>query len=153
MEQEAVVARVEGDLALIEVGGVAGGCGRCHEAGGCQSGLLTRLFRPEPKLYSIVNSIGARPGDRVVVRVRDGATLRAAALAYVLPVLFLIGGAALGTALGGAGDGAAALGALLGLGIGIAAAAGLRRGGAGTDRPVLVCKSSGICNIKETCND
>ena len=45
MDQEAIVARVEGDHAYVEVGGTGGGgCGRCHETGGCQSGGLGQLF-------------------------------------------------------------------------------------------------------------
>ena len=43
MEQEAIVTRVEGEHAYIEVGGASSGCGRCHEAGGCQSNILGKL--------------------------------------------------------------------------------------------------------------
>ncbi|MBI3141083.1 MAG: SoxR reducing system RseC family protein [Rhodocyclales bacterium] len=155
IEQEAIVARVEGDQAYIEVGGQGSGCGRCHEAGGCQSGLLTQLFRPGPRHFRIDNRIGAEPGERVVVRVAEGATLRAALLVYLIPVLFLVAGAFAGTALGGgsaSADGAALLGALLGLGAGALVSFALRKGRPGKAmQPLLVRKGSTNCTAKEAC--
>ena len=80
MDQEAIVARVEGDHAYVELGGAGAGCGRCHETGGCQSSILGQLFRAKPRQYRIANPIGAVPGDPVIVRVASGSTLRAADL-------------------------------------------------------------------------
>ncbi|MDR2239485.1 MAG: SoxR reducing system RseC family protein [Zoogloeaceae bacterium] len=113
MEQEAIVARVEGGHACVEIGS-GGGCGHCHEAGGCQSGILGRIFRNKPRQFRLPNHIGAMPGERVIVRVDEGATLRAALLTYLLPALCLLLGAAAGAALNGGGDAGAALGALAG---------------------------------------
>lgn len=127
MDQEAIVARLEGDHAYVEVGGA--GCGRCHETGGCQSGILGQLFRTRPRLFRLANSIGAVPGDPVVVRVAEGATLRAALLIYALPVAFLLLGAVAGTALGDAAnnDAAAAIGALSGFVVGVLSGLTLRK--------------------------
>jgi sigma-E factor negative regulatory protein RseC len=152
MDQEAIVARVEGDHAYIEVGGT--GCGRCHETGGCQSGILGQLFSSKPRQFRIANRIGVLPGDRVVVRVAGGETLRAALLTYVLPVLFLLLGAIAGTVLGEAGnnDASAALGALAGLAIGVLAGLTLRRGRIGKiAEPVIIRRSSSFCLSKEAC--
>ncbi len=154
MDQEAIVARVEGDQAYVEVGGASDGCGRCHEAGGCQSSILGQLFRTKPRQYRIANPIGAVPGDRVIVRVASGSTLRAALLIYALPVLFLLLGAVAGTAFGGDGnnDSAAALGALLGLVIGILSGLIVRRGPAGkVEEPILIRPNSTYCISKEAC--
>lgn len=152
MDQEAVVARIEGDHAYVEVGGA--GCSRCHETGGCQSGILGQLFSGKPRQFRIANRIGAAPGDHVVVRVTQGATLRAAMLTYALPVLSLLLGAVAGTALGEAGNGdvPAALGALAGLAIGVLAGLTLRWTRIGEiAEPVLIRRSSSLCLSKEAC--
>jgi sigma-E factor negative regulatory protein RseC len=152
MDQEAIVARIEGDHAYVEVGG--GGCGRCHETGGCQSGILGQLFSSKPRQFRIANRIGAVPGDHVVVRVADGATLRAALLTYILPVLFLLLGAVAGTHMGetGRSEALTALGALTGLALGVLAGLTLRRARIGTvAEPVLVRRSTSFCLTKEAC--
>lgn len=150
MEQEAIVARIEGDHAYIEVGS-AQGCGRCHEAGGCQSGVLGRIFRQTPRQFRIRNTIHAAPGERVIVQVADGTMLRAALVVYLLPVLLLVAGAFAGMALGGTAnaDGGTLVGAL----VGIAAAGGIgflvhKRPAGQAMQPVLLRRSSGIC-LKE----
>lgn len=152
MDQEAIVARVEGDQAYIEVGGTGAGCGRCHEAGGCQSSILTQLFSARPRQFLITNAIGAVPGEHVIVRVAGGATWRAALLIYALPSLFLLLGAAIGIAAGGGSnvDSAAALGALLGFAVGIQSGSMLRRLPiAKVENPILVRRSSSFCITKE----
>lgn len=154
MDQEAIVARVEGDHAFVEVDGAGAGCGRCHETGGCQSSILGQLFRSKPRLFRIANPIGAVPGDRVIVRVAEGAALRAALLIYALPVLFLLLGAAFGTALGdeGSNDAAAALGALAGLSVGVLSGLTLQRAPIGkVAKPVLLRHRSIFRIPKETC--
>lgn len=153
MDQEAIVARVEGDHAYVEVGG-GGGCGRCHETGGCQSGILGQLFSSKPRQFRVANRIGAVPGEHVVVRVAEGAALRAALLTYILPVLFLLLGAVAGTALGEASnsDASAALGALAGLACGVLSGLTLRRVRIGkVAEPILVRRSTSFCLAKEAC--
>lgn len=148
MDQEAIVARIEGDHAYVEVG--SSGCGRCHETGGCQSGILGQLFSGKPRQFRIANRIGAVPGDRVVVSVAGGATLHATLLIYILPVLFLLLGAVAGTTLGENSDAAAALGALAGLAIGVLAGLTLRQARIGRiAEPVLIRRSSSLCLSKE----
>lgn len=154
MDQEAVVARVEGDHVYVEVGGPGAGCGRCHEAGGCQSSILGQLFSSKPRQFRIANRIGAIPGDHVVVRVTEGATLRAALLTYLLPVIFLLLGAVVGTAVGEAAssDMATALGALTGLVIGVLSGLTLRKARfCSIAEPVLLRRSSSLCLSKEAC--
>lgn len=156
MDQEAVIVRVEGDHACVEVGGAGAGCGHCHEAGGCQSGILGQLFRNKPRQFHIANTIKAVPGEHVIVRVSDGATLHAALLTYALPVLFLLLGAIAGTAMGDTGtassDAAAALGALGGIAIGVLTGLTLRKSRIGkVGEPVLIRRNSSFCHSKEVC--
>ncbi|MBL8501993.1 MAG: SoxR reducing system RseC family protein [Rhodocyclaceae bacterium] len=146
MDQEAVVMRVEGSHALVEVAGA--GCGRCHETDGCQSGIMGRVFSDRPRQFRLPNGIGAAPGQQVVVRTAEGATLRAALLAYVLPVLSLLAGAWVGTALGQGDDLAGALGALGGLLLGVLAGPTFRNL---VGQPVLLKSDNINCTSKEAC--
>lgn len=107
----AVVRFVDAGEAVVEV--EQGGCGRCHEKGGCGGQHLTQMFCSAPRQYRVDNAIGALPGDHVTVAVSAGSLRRSANLAYGLPVLALIGGAVIGGWL--AGDGGAMIGGGLGL--------------------------------------
>lgn len=107
----AVVRATEGKSALVEV--EQGGCGRCHEKGGCGGQHLTQMFCAGPKTYQVDNTIGADIGDRVTIAIAAGSVRHTANLAYGIPLLSCIGGAAMGAPLGG--DGGAMIGAACGL--------------------------------------
>ncbi len=115
MESEAIVARVDGQMAFVEVQQAASGCGRCFEAGGCGSGLRNQ----KPRLYRLPNPIGARAGDSVILSVGEGVLLRVSLLTYGLPVLAAILGAAAGTAFWSS-DNAVDSAAMAGAGLGLA---------------------------------
>jgi sigma-E factor negative regulatory protein RseC len=154
MEQEAIVASVDGDHAYIKVGSTGGGCGRCQERGGCQSSILGQLFRSKPRLFRIANPIGAAPGDHVVVRMAEGAMLHAAILIYALPLMCLLLGAGVGTVLAGDGnsDAATALGALAGFAFGVLSGLTLRRAAMGkVAQPVLVRHRPTFPMSEESC--
>lgn len=106
----AVVRTLDGGLAVVEV--EHGGCGRCHEEGGCGGQQLTQMFCSGSKTYRVDNRIGAQVGDRVNISIAAGSVRRAANLAYGVPLFALVTGAILGTAGGNEG---AVLGGGLGL--------------------------------------
>lgn len=106
-----VVRALDGEKALVEV--EQGGCGRCHEEGGCGGQQLTQMFCSGPKTYQADNAIGAVVGDKVVVATAPGSVRQTANLAYGVPLLGAIGGAMAGMRLGG--DVGGMLGALAGL--------------------------------------
>lgn len=107
----AVVRSIEGSRALVEV--ESGGCGRCHEEGGCGGQNLTQMFCSGPKTYLADNDLGASVGDLVRVGIAAGAVRRSANLAYGLPLAATLTGAMLGMQFGG--DLSAMAGAGLGL--------------------------------------
>lgn len=115
MRAQGVVSRVEGEHVWVEVS-VSGGCGRCHEAGGCGGVNIARPFGKALRELRLRNDVDASPGDRVSVVVDDAVPLRAALLTYGAPVLGVLLGAALGTLL--AADGNPDLLAALGAGAG-----------------------------------
>lgn len=112
-ESEALVIKLAGEFAVVEVDALPSACGKCGEKGGCgkpQAG---------PRRYAVPNSVGARVGDRVILSVPEGAVIKAAALSYLMPLVFVIGGAA--AAMATFGDGMpAVVGAACGLVLGLA---------------------------------
>ncbi len=103
-EHEAVVMRLDGDHAWLDVN-VASGCSSCAQ-GGCGG----RAKRPPQRVR---NTVGARVGQRVIVSVPEGAVLRATLWSYGLPLMLMLLGAASGLTL--AGDAGAAAGTVVGL--------------------------------------
>ncbi len=93
---------------------------------GCK-GLCLWSLRRRPARIVVPNRTGhARPGDQLLLSVSAQGLLKAALIAYGLPLLSMLAGAMLlGT---GGSDGLAVLGALLGLLIGLPAGARLQRG-------------------------
>jgi len=113
-ESEAVVVRIQGDLAYIEVKDAVSACGSCGDKGHCGKA------QTGPRHYALRNTVGAGVGDIVVVSVPEGAVLRAAALSYLMPLLFLFAGALVAAARWGDGL-PAVVGAVLGLAAGLVA--------------------------------
>ncbi|MEN9479576.1 MAG: hypothetical protein RLZZ298_971 [Pseudomonadota bacterium] len=135
----ATVRTLDGDEALVEV--EQGGCGRCHEEGGCGGQQLTQMFCSGPKYYRVANPHGAQVGDQVTVAIAAGTVRKTANLAYGLPLTVTIAGAAIGTQING--DAGAMLGAMLGI---VGAVIYIRhraqaRGGNLATRPYIITRS------------
>lgn len=107
----AIIRELRDGVALVEV--EQGGCGRCHEKGGCGGQQLTQMFCSTPKQYRVANDVGAEVGDQVIVAVPAGSIRKSANLAYILPLTAAIAGAVIGMPLGG--DPGAMIGAVAGL--------------------------------------
>jgi len=95
IEETGLVISVRGDLAEVE-GQARSGCGSCAVEGTCGTSLLARYFGPRRLLLQAHNPIGAGPGERVVVGLPKSALLEASVLAYLVPLLAMIGGAVVG---------------------------------------------------------
>lgn len=124
MEARARVVRIDGRDAVVELVERGGGCGRCHEAGGCGGGLAG-LVGGKQRRFRLRNDVGAVAGDSVRLMVDDDAGLRAVMVVYLLPVALLVGFAALANHL--AGSAAGDMTSLVGAGIGLGVAALLAR--------------------------
>ena len=109
-ETRAVVRAFDGDDVLIEA--AQGGCGRCHEEGGCGGQNLTQMFCSAPKVWRLPNPGGLSVGDAVMVGIAAGEVRHSANVAYGLPLLGILLGAVSGNAV--ASDQGAMLGAVLG---------------------------------------
>lgn len=113
-ETQAVVTALDGNYALVRT--EAGGCGRCHEAGGCGGANISQMLCNNERTWRVLNPHGAKVGELVRVAVADGALSSGAMLIYVLPLSCFIGGALFGVSL------FAETGAIVGAGAGLALA-------------------------------
>jgi len=119
LETRAIIVQTDGRHALVQAN-QANGCEQCNGKG-CGSGKLTQLFCSKPRQFRVENSINAGIGDQVIISVAEGAVLRGIGLVYLLPLLLMLAGAMIGNVWAAQAeqrDGYAAVGALLGLGIG-----------------------------------
>jgi len=69
-----------------------GGCGSCSSASNCHSAHATKKLTT-----TVINRIGAEPGDIVAIDVGSGKLLGGLAVIYLLPVMGLLIGAIIGT--------------------------------------------------------
>ncbi len=92
IEERAVVLAVGPGLAEVQALR-RGSCGSCSANGACGTSLLERFFGRRALRLTLVDPIGVRAGDEVVVGVPEEALLRAAFAAYLVPLLSLIGAA------------------------------------------------------------
>lgn len=110
-ETSGTVVGIDGEYAIVRV--EAGGCGRCHEEGGCGGNPLHRLSGPASRDFRVINEVQARIGQCVTLVIPAGAIRRSATAAYLWPLAALIGGALAGSTL--AGEAGALAGAALGM--------------------------------------
>lgn len=125
LEMRAIVTGVHGEDASVHPLGT-GGCGHCDSEGGCGSGTLSKLFcSNKTRQFVVRNEARARVGDEVNVSIPDGVLLNGAMKMYVLPLLLMLAGGAVGVFFSGAvasQDAFAVAGALVGLMLGFLAA-------------------------------
>jgi sigma-E factor negative regulatory protein RseC len=121
LESRAVVVEWKEDEGQAIVEPVQGGsCGYCSGGGGCGSSKLSQLFCVRPRRFLVRNTVKAQIGEEIRVSVDDGILLRSAAILYGLPMMFLIGGALLGSYWFGSTTNRD-MGAAVGAGIGLVA--------------------------------
>ena len=88
MEELGVVVEVKEDGAVVRMMR-AGSCEGCSAGGSCKAVSGDRLLIAS-------NPVGAKPGQHVEIKIEGGAFLKASFLVYMVPIIFLFIGAALG---------------------------------------------------------
>ncbi|MBT9432214.1 SoxR-reducing system protein RseC [Candidatus Sodalis endolongispinus] len=71
------------------------GCGSCHARQSCGTRLLEKMAPDTQHYLAVASALPLVPGQRVEVGINEGSLLRSAFLVYMLPLLGLIGGAAM----------------------------------------------------------
>ncbi len=121
IEETVQVTTTEGDIAWVEAVQRKTSCGVCAAQSSCGTSVLSKVLGQRPLRLAALNPIGARPGDRVIIGLRDDAMVRGSLAVYLVPLLTLLAGAFMGeTLLAPAGDGLVAIAGLAGLAAGFA---------------------------------
>ncbi len=106
MEIQASVIQVDPDGGVWVTAQAEGGsCHSCGSGSGssCGSGNIGRMFAPkQDNRYRVIDTIGCRPGDEVMIDIKDGSVLRGAMIVYIMPLILVFGGALLGNDLASA---------------------------------------------------
>jgi sigma-E factor negative regulatory protein RseC len=89
IEETGTVTAVSGGMAEVECERRST-CGSCSVHGACGTSLLERFFGRKQHVLAAANPVGAEPGDRVVVGIREGVMLQAAFTAYLVPLLAMM---------------------------------------------------------------
>jgi sigma-E factor negative regulatory protein RseC len=95
IEQTGLVLSVRGGMAEVQAERRSA-CGSCAGNAGCGTSVIARLFGRRETLLRAQDNIGVGPGDRVVIGLPESALLEASFLAYLVPLLSMIGGAMAG---------------------------------------------------------
>lgn len=118
IETQGVVVNVEDDFAYVQTQRQSA-CGGCDSQSGCGTSALSTVLGGKPTRFKVINSVGAKAGDSVVIGLEEAALLKSSLAAYLLPLAGLVlGVAAALVAIPGVGDGGTATGAGVGLAAG-----------------------------------
>lgn len=112
---EGTVVNVSERIATVEVTVHEGGCGRCHESGGCGGANVSRSLCASKRTLDVPNLLNAAVGDRVHIGIDERSLTDLANRYYVFPLLAFLFGAAAGLwALGSGSPVGSIAGAVLG---------------------------------------
>jgi sigma-E factor negative regulatory protein RseC len=95
IEENAVVVATEAGIAEVEIQRRSS-CNACSARGGCGVSLLDRVLGRRPQHLLLPNKLGVGVGDEVVIGMPEGALLKAAVAAYMVPLLGLLAGGIIG---------------------------------------------------------
>lgn len=74
-------------------------CDTCSAQKGCGSGVLAKVLGRRLTHVKVINSLGAKVGDEVVVGMDDDVLVRTSFAVYAMPLLMMIAGAVAGQML------------------------------------------------------
>ena len=116
IEAPGVVERIDGDTVWVRVTEQQGGCGRCHEPGGCGGAKIAHALGRPNDVFRVHATEPLCAGQSVTLLADDRAAMLAGLTSYGVPTLGAMSGAALGTLM------ADETGAIAGLMIGLVGA-------------------------------
>ncbi len=117
IETSARVVSSDNGTVLIQPNN-ASGCGGCQSRSVCGVSGLGKYFSGTRKAIAVACDANVRPGDELQLSMDETDMLKAGLLAYLLPSVMALVGAAVASAYGGS-DLMAVLGAAAGVGLGL----------------------------------
>lgn len=113
LEETGRVVAVNGHYAVIEIQ-KRSACGHCHSGDSCGTSVLAGLFSNHRQKVTLENHLNLSEGDQVVIGINETVLLSTAVMAYMLPLLLMIGLAVISN-LSGMGDGFSFVSSMVGL--------------------------------------
>lgn len=98
--ERARVVAVEGENALLQAQRQST-CGSCSVKSGCGTSVLASVVGQKVTQLKVLNSLGAKPGDEVLLGMADNALVTGSLLVYMIPLVMLLLGALAGEGLAG----------------------------------------------------
>ena len=99
IEETAVVLSCDNsEFAYVEVHPKSS-CGGCSASGVCGTAALSKVFGNKPTVTRVYNTLGVKPGVRVVIGIHEKALSRISVMFYLVPLIALIILALLGQSL------------------------------------------------------
>jgi sigma-E factor negative regulatory protein RseC len=89
IEESGVVVAVEGEYAWVETQAKSA-CGHCDVGGSCGTSVLAKIFANKRNRVQVQNHLGLQQGDGAVIGISDEMLTRAALMAYMLPLVFML---------------------------------------------------------------
>lgn len=77
-----------------------GSCSSCSTTGSCGTAIFGKIFTQKPRVFRVLNSVRAKPGESVVIGLREGVLLTSSLMVYMIPLLFVFAGAILASLAG-----------------------------------------------------
>ncbi len=98
IEESALVVECQDEYAWVETQRKST-CSSCSASKGCGTGALSKVLGNKTARMRVLNRIGARVGEEVIVGVSEGALVQGSLAVYIVPLLGLFLFALLGQAL------------------------------------------------------
>jgi len=90
IEESAQILSCDEQFAIVETE-VQTACGGCQSQHSCGTSVLAGLFKNRHNRLRVLNPIQAKPGERVIIGLREQALVQASLMAYLLPLVCMIG--------------------------------------------------------------
>jgi len=97
IEEKAVVVKTGEGVAWVQAGRKTA-CGGCALNKGCGVSVLERMFGDRMAILQVLDPLSTRPGDEVIIGIRESALVRGSVAVYIVPLLAMILFAMLGSA-------------------------------------------------------
>jgi len=89
IEEYATVIATQEDKAVIEVTKTSS-CGSCQAKGSCGTVSLANFFNFQAPRLKVENSLNAKPGDQVLVGIKENTLVTGSLLLYIVPILSML---------------------------------------------------------------
>ena len=95
IEETAFIVEADEHYAWVEAS-ASSSCSHCSANQACGTASLQKWFKRKPNRLRVVNNQNLKPGEQVVIGIPEQALVKGSFMIYIMPLLFLIGGALCG---------------------------------------------------------